>query len=442
MPSAMRVISAYVVGLILGVFLIAFGIFALVFWFPRDFSFFGMGNVNARQVWTRYGCAEVREILDHRDIIINSSRTNIEIRATNPGQADEGTILLFENARGISFNNLHRTHISWVQELTSDGRVFYSITVHEPTGAVQRDALLLINIISDGNDPQPFNFIFNTGTANVTFAGDSPADFLLVNSVTINSGALGVFSFPPPATAVTPFEMEIGELIVNASPATVQAPTRITGGVTINGNVGTFNLGEVGTSGSTLQAISVPSSTNVVVNANLVHGDINFNSTTGALRPGTVHGNVRTRSATGNVTIARVYGSVDSATTLSGIVQITEIMGNLDFRSTSLGGVTVSSVHGNTNINSEGARATVNLGSGITGIMPGMRGNVSIYNCYGTTNVTFMNGLTTEPSLNFRGFDGNILARNIVGPTDIIIRSGGRAHIDAGFRAISSGINR
>ncbi|MCL2755632.1 MAG: hypothetical protein FWE45_01100 [Firmicutes bacterium] len=434
MSRAARTVSAYVAGAILGIFLVVFGIFALIFWFPRDLTFLGMGNVNQRESFTRYGCADVREVLDSRNIIVNSSRTDIMIRATNPGQADEGTIVIYEDARGITFNGNHRTHISWTQTLTPEREVFYQINVHEPSGMVQRRALVTINIISDGSAPLPFNFIFNTGTANVTFAGDSPADFLLVESVVINPGSVGIFTFPQPANPSIGrnFEMELQNLVVHASPATVRAPDGVTQSVIIHGNHGNYTFGEVGT-------LYVPNSTSVNITTREIHGSVHINSRGGTMNLGIVNSSVTMTATTGRLNASRISGNVDFTTTSTGSVNVTEIIGTLDVE-TNAGSVNVRSVHGNVNINSR--RAPIHLGTGTgSSPVPGMRGNVTINNTYGVTNVYFMNGIIGAPSLDFVGFDGNINARNIVGRTNILIESGGRAQVSAGFRRVQGNQN-
>jgi len=458
MPTPVRIVSAYVAGAVLGIFLIAFGLFSLIFWFPRDIRIMGMGNVNVRQIYTRYACADIAEILDSRNIMINSRTTDIQIRAANPGQGDEGTLLLFENARGITFNEWNRTHVSWGMELADCGKAFYSITVHEPNGAIQRQAYLLISIVSDGSG-SPFNFVFNTGTANVSFQGDSPADVLNVESIVINHGSVGIFDFPPPAT-IHPFEMSIERLTINSSPATVRARSPVTENVTINSRLGNFNFGEIGTQAAVLPTLVVTNSTSVSVTAGQIEGDvyfrsgggslsssgvggsIKFNSATAQLRPSTVGGDLYATTSTGSIVATRVYGNVDFTTGVSGSISVTEIRGDLTATSTAGGSISSVSVWGESDINVVRASVTLGTGSG-PGITAGVRGDTTIRNIYGPTSVSFMVGLPNEPELYIRGFDGNITVRNIVGPTEIIVglpeRVGGRAIVDAGFRAIASG---
>ncbi|MCL2846453.1 MAG: hypothetical protein FWE38_02060 [Firmicutes bacterium] len=441
-----RRIAIFFLMAVLAIFLIFGFVLVFMFWSPINLSIFGLTGVTQRNSYTRYAGEEIREVLNHRRIMINAQNTDIQIRMRKPGQRDEGTITLFEDARGLSFNGINRTHIEWHQILRPNGEVYYRIVVHAPEGTINRRALLVLNITAEdhaiGGTPRPYSFVFNTGGGNVTFAADQDADFMVVSSVIIGGNSTGRFVFPNARTDAHPFHMDLQNLVVNGS-ATVSAPTGVSQGLVINGNYGNVTVGDVGVRGiiPSEPIISVPDGRNVTLSFGTVWGDVFYRSAMGTLTGrGHINGNFHGRTGTARINLLGVtqdaYIHANAST-----VTVTEIGGELDYMSIQ-GSLSVPRPMGDVRAETERANLTLGNNSGPITSPNGARGNITVENRYGPTNVTFARNASGTPSLNFVGFDGNIFATNVIGIVDISVGTVGRAQIIVEFRTVAVGRHR
>lgn len=430
-----------VVALVLLGLVVLGGIFlGVMYWFPGNF-FFGFSGVRQQNVYTKFFGADVENMFNQRNFIINSDATEIQIRITKPEQQDEAAMTLFEHANGFSWNRQARTDVEWMQIVHDCGNVFYKITLHEPQGAISRQAVLYINLVADDVVPgsqavRPYNFIFNTGGGHVSFRADLDP-FILVDTLTINGN--GTFNFPP---ATAPFRMDINNLVINSS-STVDTRGLVRR-AEINANSGRYTFGRVGTPGVTTipgwngldgddNVLLVGGNGNVVTTQN-IYGNVNFTSRNGGLTASEITGALFMRSNTADANLLRVTGNIDFETTNNGALGVTDTHGRVTFNSTNAGSLGITNPHGIVEANV--VRATINLGT-----RGGARSHVEVENRYGNTTVLFALDLTTAPTLFYRGHHGNLTATNVRGQVDIMITAGGRGRVMIGFRQIVAGDN-
>jgi hypothetical protein len=397
----------------------------------------------------------------------------------NEGQGAENSITIFENANGVTTNNIVRTTIEWGMVRLPDGQGgfedFYEIIVHEPAGSMTRNAKMTINLLhEDIHTAKPFYFIFHTGIGNVELGADQPVSYMLVNSVVIGSGSVGRFTFPnTPNPPHHPFEMRVNELIINSS-CTINMPcgagrvvANVAAGtynfgvvdeVVINGSGGTYTFREVGTGG-----IHVEDGLLVSVTAHIVHGDVYYNSRAGNLALSYyVDGDIFVRTTAGSVTIREVYGNIDFETNGTGsltglgavnvgsgaaqVRYVPMVVGWVSFVSTSYGSINLPTIHAPDNLPAEGAPivvrshgAAVTLGG--THVGQGIHGSVDIQNDWGVTIVNFARrpDLIGTPAVTIVGWNARVEVTNIVGLTDIRIKDDGKGQVIARFREIVDG---
>ena len=459
--STTRKIAVYVAFFLITATFLLIAFAVVWFWWPADFSMWGFGGVRVQNQFTKFFGSEIEDMMEHRRFVINSGGTNVQIRVTNPGYYSETSIVLWEDARGLSFNGVNRSGIQWTQVLLPSGDAYYQINVVQPQGSVSRNALLTINLPSDRLPAveipqyQPYYFIFNTSGGNVEFVADPGAEVMLVGGMTINGW--GQFTFPPPPPSpyvANQFRMDIRQLTVNSS-ARVTAMAGIAGDVVINSHSGTFNFGDVGSQSDSDYVLRVTNGSAINVNTATVWGNVYYRSLAGSLNirgtaANSLMGNLfmRTSSAGanitaigGNVTVGAettvVGGDVNIVSTGSSSFSLTEVRGELraTMNQGSLTVPTLGSVGEEAIIQS--TRASITLGTGTAA--RGVLSHVNINNRYGPTRVTFSNNIEDgAPSVYIRGRDGIINVSNIIGQTFIGIELGGRGTILAEFREIAA----
>ena len=433
--SNSRKFFTYFVFAILALVMVFITIIA-VFWFwPSDLNLFRFGNVHAVNSYTRFFGDDIDEMLGSRNLIIQTDHTDVEISVRNPGQLSEQSITLFEDARGISFNQMHRSHIDWSQIVLDDGSVFYKIRVHEPVGAVTRSARLIINLLSDTPDNVvPYNFIFMTGTGNVSLTADPNAQHMRVDSIRIPRGTFGAFNFSPPPNAHG-MSLDIERIYVESNVRTLSATAH--SHIYIASPSGRFTLGTVGN-------VTVRDGVSVNVRATTVVGDIYFNSVAGSLHVGTATGDVSVNTTVANVNFTTLNGDIDITHNGTASVSIRTLNGDIYFNSTFGGTLSVPALHGN--ITARATHTTMNIGGNGIGVN-GVRGNVDIENNFANTTVTFNNTIDVMamiaqlPTTRILTQNGIITAHNIAGPITALVRTGGTGRINATFRGISTGLN-
>jgi len=454
MATARRVINILALTLVAVFLVIGLVVVAIIFW-PTDWNFLGIGGVNVRHVWTRYESQEVADALAHRNLIIQSRHTNVEIRVRKDEQHDvmheRGTITLFENARGLTFNNIHRTHIGLTQILI-DGEVFYKIRVTEPRGMVTRDSTVVINLVADPDyGPFPYyNIILDTGIGRVQFVSDLDAEHMAINRLTIMPSTVGLVTFPAVPTGAHRFDIGLNYLEVNSNNPSIRIPTGVRRHVNVRSTIGSITLGYVGnpTAPNVFPydpRINVAESSNLAINVGNVFGNVRFHSTTGSLRvTGQTHGitgslDMDTRTASLNAT--RIGGELNLISRSNSTASIGTVIGITTAEFRGAGSIGIMNTHAPAHVDS--LRANVTIGG--TTAVQGARSSVWVENRYGRTAVNFARtGLLYgyAPPLIITGFDGNISATRIVGVANIFVQSGGRAQITASFIQIATGLSR
>lgn len=450
MASTRRVVNVLALTLV-GVFLIIIGVIAIIIYWPSEWTFWGMSNVNVRHIHTTYASDEVAAGLAHRNLIIESRNTNVEIRVRKfeqyNVQDNRGTITLFENARGLSFNNIHRTHVGLTQTFVGDD-VFYRLRVVEPTGAVVRNSNLVINLVGDEDEfnGAPYNFILDTRGGAVNFTADQDVEHMLINSVTIMPTTNGPIRFPSIPTQAFPFAITLNYLNINSNFANVAVPQGVRRAVEITSSFGSVNTGNIGLEAQPDALLRVTSSTNISVTTSNVWGHIEFASGAGSLiingQQG-VSGPVDFSTNTARLQATQIHGRLDIESRVASNISITTTQGPVDAEFVAGGSLNITNVFGAGTVYVRSHSATITIGgTGTTaGVSQGARIPVRVYNHQGSTAVNFARGADAygAPTLNFNGFDGNITATRIAGPANIFIASGGRATITASFAVVAMG---
>ncbi|MCL2586736.1 MAG: hypothetical protein FWE31_00670 [Firmicutes bacterium] len=442
MASARRVINIFALTLI-GLVVAIAGVVAVIIFWPSDWTFLGIGGVNERGVWTRFDSDEVADALAHRNLIIHSRHTPVEVRVRKFEQLDvqdnRGTILAFENARGLTFNQIHRTHI-YLTETLVDGELFFKIYITAPTGIVTRDSRVVINLVSDEDEftGQPYNFILDTGIHPVSFRADQEVEHIAIDELTLLSGTIGHVSFPTPPTQAFPFHISLNRLLVHSTRASVNIPTNVREEVLITSPIGHVTIGSVGIDGGAQGVVNVPGSREMNLSLGTVFGDINFDAATGSLRVTGqsygVTGNVDMRTNLASLNATRIQERLDFFSNTASGVTIGRTDGEVNAEFASAGSMVITNSYNNVTVLSRSANLTI----GGTGAQQGARGPVDINNRYGWTAVNFARDVLNygEPTLDFAGFDGNITATRIVGVTTVTVgelQRNGRAVINLSF---------
>jgi hypothetical protein len=420
----------------------------LFFAFP-NLSIGGVTSVDERNSQTIYKGDEITEILTSRNFIVESETVRISFLMRKENQAGEGTIVVEENATGISFNSIKRTHIQWT--MTSvDGEKYYKIKVLEPKGLVKRatPSIVYINLwrdsrVPDGTSTAPYNIILRTGKSIVTFGGDpvdaAAPEMMHINKLTVDSAAS--VSFPvPPSNPTNEFTVDISRIVVNGSGVQMDARCKINGTVDLNGGNGKFTFSSIG------GTLGVSGSNNLVTALNT--GNVGWGSTQSTV----AEGSLQIRGSCGSLFVRTVNASIDinsvngaggaDMRTVNGNLHINAITaGGLWFTASGSGGVSVGRVVGTVTIPGMGL-GTINL-SNVTGECMIVSNKTNA----GRISVSFDPDITANPSVQIEGYDGNISVYNIRGDCTIAVRDAvavggrgagtGRANIYAHFKRVS-----
>ena len=149
---------------------IGIGLFLIMLWTVPAFRPFGMDGIWIQSKYMTYIGDEFDHIFRQRNMVIESRSAEIIIRVRKIGFEDEARVQVFENANGISFNSISRTHVDFLESLDENGVPYSRIIVREPRGAISRTARVYINLVrEEGVIQNPYNFTLETGRSPVTF---------------------------------------------------------------------------------------------------------------------------------------------------------------------------------------------------------------------------------------------------------------------------------
>jgi len=441
------------VGFALGLIVFVVAVWLLVLFASPGSSIFGTTAVNARQVYTTYSAEEIpgiANVLAHRNIIIESRYIPIEVRVRKAGQQDAGSIQVWENSTGISFNNVRRTHVEWEQvlvERTDDegrvfGEVFYRIRIVEPSGIVNRDGFVFINLFATEDNTayqQPFNFILDTGRSHVNFASDNDLvvhqNPLLVDTLQVRN-ATGTITLPAPPTNPEhySFFVDIGNVVVDTRTVILRCLSPVRYNVTINCNAGDFTFGDVGGNFDIDGNVNTVSVNNIGGDLTVRGWRVNF-----AQRVGEIGGDVDFRAPNGALSIVRCRGLFMRTTNAN--LSVSGRVTSLDYESTGIGSVNVAQVGDEDSWLGDDRVRVITLNGSVSVFRVWV--NSWVESTFGAIRIDFADdvplGTSIEPTLTIRAFDGTVTARNIVGGVDIFVRANGNANIFADFRQIRTG---
>lgn len=444
-----------------GVLLLVAFLVGYLFVIPNS-SIFGVRALNTRQNYRTYGTEiqGIRDLLAHRNIIIESSYLPVDIRVRKLLQDEEASITVWDDSTGLSFNSITLTHIEWSQvivereNVNTEGDIyytselFYKIKVNEPTGIVNRDSSITINLPATEDNPGAagYNFILDTGLSHVVFSSDDDQivheNPLRVDTLEIRN-ARGVINLPaPPAPeASASFYVDIGEVIVDTKSVTLNCLSPVRNNVSIKCPAGNFVFGNIGGDVSVTGAmVDFAQQGEGGIGGNVRIGgtfvDFKQNGTAG------VGGDVEFKAPQGLLRVVECR-NLTMVDVVNASLEVTRKVRNVNYKSTSSGDVAIAQIGDATSLvagNEDRARVET------------VWGNVALYKVwvdtyvksdYGHIRVDFDDisqeeffGSGFEPNLKIEGYDGSIIANNICGETDIFVTALGTATVNAHFRQI------
>lgn len=463
--SATRQVIMYA-GFLLGIIVFAIGLMLVVLFMAPGTSFMGVTSLAAKQVYTTYTAEEipaVADVLGHRNIIIESDYIDVEVRVRKAGQPDAGSIQVWENSSGLSFNSVKRSHIELSQVIVErkcegedcenytrtgtrcaadfHGIVYYLIKIVEPKGIVDRDGYVFINMYptEDNTGEQlPFNFILNTRNSNVVFASDDDS-VVLRNPLKVDMleirDARGVISLPAPSQgpeADDKFYVDVGDVFVDTQTVKLSCLSPIRNNVWINCNAGQFVFGKVGKDFHIEGSVNDVTINNVSGNVKVVGKQVKF-----AQKDGVIQGDVNFQAPNGSLSIEE-SGDIYMRTT-NAHLSVSNMTTALNYESSGLGSVNVAQVGDD---NSWMTDNSIQINT--------IHGSISVYkvwvntvaeSTYGAIRIDFSENIPLntgfEPTLKVKTYDGTVNAGYICGLVDINVRANGNANVFAEFRQVT-----
>lgn len=419
----------------------------LLFLLPQ-LNLFGATSVSLADHYTRYDDAGIKAILANRNIIVESSGIDVEIRSRKYGQSAAGTIVVFENASGIAFNSMDRTLIDYLQYVDDNGEVWHKIVILEPQGAVSLKGHVHIYLYANDEPEllpqeyrQPYNIILNTKNSKVDIATDPDSTYLRIDNMYINNVS-GFVNFPT-VERDQPKVVDLGNLTVNSSArVTFNCRAPIRGSVNINSANGVFNVGDIGVKGEGAGNVTIKGDQNAFnTYGGTILGNIRAEGKDVRFTAGKVFGSVFYQAKIGHMTVedcarmeaevvdanVNVVGKIDGGTNTDGVPE-------LRFTGTGRGWCKVNQVIGVSRVKSEDGDVELRK----------VAGGVTIDNTSGATVVEFDNSLDSFaqllPTCDIDAWNGNVTVSNIIGPTRITVAKGGKARAFVSFLAVN-GLN-
>jgi len=395
-----------------GVALMAAGLFVLFLFIIPSFRPAGLDGVYVKSKYMTY--YDVEHILEQRNFVIEGDSTEVIIRIRKVGYEDESRIQVFENANGVSFNSVNRTHVDFLEYIDEDNVAHCKIIIQEPKGAVSRRAKVYINLKRDhkihATEEEPYNFILNTGRGTVRFENDPSAEYMHIDTLQVNG--TGDVILPAPI-AVTPqnqnpFELRVTNLRINSPNASVNCRSKIYGLTSITGNSRSIVLGDI-------ENLNVEGTSNVITVENIgtkeLGGNVDFKSNGSLTINGQAKGRVYVRGDNVRLQARRIH--------------------SLDFET--IGGqASASRVDDFSFVRMQ--EGTLTLGAKGNGL--GVFGNVDIDKLKGGASVIFANDETATGNCKIRAGYNPISVHGVRGKVDIYISSMGTADVYVGFSLV------
>jgi len=426
-----------VLSVIAGAVVMIVGILAFCLYVVPGFTFMGATVVTMSNQYTNYYGPEIAQIFNptRRNIIIESSGTPVVVRVRSIGHGDENSITIYEDANGISFNSVDRTHLNILQEVGENNVIYTRIQVIRPKGAVSRSSCVYINLKNENFTP--YNFILDNGTSPVTFEHATSVTTLNIDKLVVHG--TGHVSLPQ-TTPSTMFTLTVGELEIKSAGASVDCRSDILRDVTIEGNTRGVTLSRV------FGSITVKGSFNNINGVAYVGGSVVFESSAGKFTADEIIGNLKIIAETAPITVQSVASLIDpddviegfGIRNISGSVTVHHVKGNANIHN-KLGSVTVHRVNGDANIYMEAG--VLNLGR--SNVADGVSGNVVINpdsnfpKRAGTTTIYFMPG--SLAGILMHAVDGHVNVFRAQGAVHIEVAARGIANVRVEFVAFSPG---
>jgi len=400
------------------------GVFIILLYIVPGFTPWGMNGVWVQSRFMTYFGPEMDHIFNQRNMIIESSRAEIIVRVRTQGFGDEARVQVFENANGVSFNSLSRTHIDFLETLDEDGVPATRIIVREPRGVMTRTARVFINIPSDRiGDAHPYNFVFNTGASRVTIEADPTiTNHMQIDNLTITgTGHVLIHS----ATTANQFDVRVANMTINSHSANVVYRGHVTESVRINGSSRNITLGAIGTAGVARPApgAALPNLPEVLHVTGFSH-NIGFQSAEGHVLFDSTRGSLNVGDA--------IWGELEISHSAAVIDLNAHTIGRLVVPNLPTGSISISRITSTSYVRMQ----TGHLNLGVRGADLGVFGNVFVHKYFGGVNVTFANSNLATGSLFIRAHDGQINAHGTRGHVDVEISSMGMANVRVAFASI------
>ena len=387
---------------------VSFGIFIILLFTVPSFMPWGMNGVWVQSRFMTYVGDEMPNIFQQRNLIIESSRAEINIRVRKPGFEDEARIQVFENANGISFNSLNRTHIDFMEVLDAYGFPATKILVREPQGLMARTARIYINLRCDSSLPigqrRSYNFTLNTGSSPVRFSSDTnpTGEFMNIENLTLRG--TGQVTLPAPTTQ---FAVNVENLRIDSPNSRVNFRGTVSGHTVIRGGSQNITLGNINT-------LDVQGTSHNVILDN-AGGHINFNAPRGSIRLNQI--------GSGDLNVDSENVTVDA-----GWVHRLNV-------ETNTGRVTVRRVETTSDVTMQSGNLSLGIMGMQQGVQGGVIGNVNVNKDFGGASIIF-HPTYAIGNLVVRAHDGEINAQRTRGLVDIQISSMGNANVTVGFSTI------
>ncbi len=382
-----------------------------------------MVAVNERDTQIVYCDEALKTAFARGNFIIESDNCAVTVQVNAAGYVGESTVVVNESATGIAFNSRKRTLIEWTSTLV-DNIPYCKIKVLEPSGIVvnKKPTMVYLNLSSQTAE---YNFILQNNYSDVTFRYGDDVDpergQLHINRLVVRSASkvtipsydtitIDEVAIPANNTQITCGGVVNGNVTVTGARSRLNFNNTIKGNVLLNGEMNKFRATKTG------DIIWGANNGNLTVNE---CEQLKVDTTDATVNVGTIKGGVTMNTVNGSLTVGEISrnGLNFTATAKANVSVSGRLVGNAVVNNSGVGEISLLNVVGNVDIES----------SRVNG---------------GKINVAF--GEVGDYSTKIRGYDGDIVVKNIYGDVDIRVRdngaggAAGRAKITTYFNYITA----